>query len=337
MAKFYRYDTVEVKSDAKDKNGYYRDKAAIVGRSGLLTYYTADGKKRIEYRPPEQAFNADSLATLQGIPVTNTHPKGLVTEKTYSESNPVGAVLSIGKQDGQNIIADVVIYDLAECGKNRELSCGYTTETIETPGTTPEGEHYDAIQTNIVYNHLAVVKAGRAGNARLHLDAAGNQEVEGKEQGKMATVKIDKKDYEVDEAVGKYIAVIEAKKDAAEDALKKAKADSEEMMKKQKENFKAAVKARVEVEKIGSSFGIDKMDEKTDNEIKREVIKKVRPSMNLDGKTDDYVQAVFDICKDEKNEKTEAVKKDNEDSIGGLEKKDEKPELTLENIENFVF
>ena len=106
------------------------------------------------------------------------------------------------------------------------------------------------------------------------------------------------------------------------------------MMKKQKENFKAAVKARVEVEKIGSSFGIDKMDEMTDNEIKREVIKKVRPSMNLDGKTDDYVQAVFDICKDEKTKKAEAVKKDNEDSIGGLEKNDE---LTLENIENFVF
>ena len=38
MAKFYRYDTVEVKSDAKDKNGYYRDKAAIVGRSGLLKF-----------------------------------------------------------------------------------------------------------------------------------------------------------------------------------------------------------------------------------------------------------------------------------------------------------
>ena len=153
----------------------------------------------------------------------------------------------------------------------------------------------------------------------------------------MVTVKIDKKDYEVDEAVEKHIAVLEAKKDAAEESLKKAKADYEEMMKKQKENLKAAVKARVEVEKIGASLGIDKMDEKTDNEIKREVINKVLPSMNLDGKTDDYVQAVFDVCKDENTKKTEAIKKDNEDSIGGVEKKDEKPELTLENIENFIF
>jgi len=37
---------------------------------------------------------------------------------------------------------------------------------------TSLGEHYDAVQSHIRYNHLAVVERGRAGNARLRLDAA---------------------------------------------------------------------------------------------------------------------------------------------------------------------
>ena len=52
MAKFKRYDTYSLNEAKKDENGYYHD-SAIVGRVGLLTYYNADGTKRIEYRPPK--------------------------------------------------------------------------------------------------------------------------------------------------------------------------------------------------------------------------------------------------------------------------------------------
>src|SRR5690606_10908963 len=76
-------------------------------------------------------------------------------------------------QDGNDLAADIVIHDPSpvDAGK-KELSCGYEVTFDETPGVSPEGERYDAIQTSIKPNHLALVFRGRAGNARLNLDAA---------------------------------------------------------------------------------------------------------------------------------------------------------------------
>ncbi|MCX7015414.1 MAG: alpha/beta hydrolase fold domain-containing protein, partial [Candidatus Sumerlaeota bacterium] len=55
-----------------------------------------------------------------------------------------------------------------EAGKTA-LSCGYTCDLEHTPGNWM-GIKYDAIQRNIRYNHMAVVKAGRAGDAaKLHM------------------------------------------------------------------------------------------------------------------------------------------------------------------------
>jgi hypothetical protein len=58
-----------------------------------------------------------------------------------------------------------------------EVSMGYLADVIPESGVTPTGEHYDAKQTNIRFNHMALLPQGhaRAGSgARLRLD--GNQE-----------------------------------------------------------------------------------------------------------------------------------------------------------------
>ena len=144
-----------------------------------------DGSIRREYRPPEEAFNADSLASIRGKPITLGH-HGLVSSANYRETKPVGTVISDGRQDGNNIRADVVIYSLYT--DDRELSCGYQTDLEETSGVTPEGEHYDAIQRNIVYNHLAIVPRGRAGNARLNMDG---EQILDMEVKSMSKIKLD--------------------------------------------------------------------------------------------------------------------------------------------------
>ena len=41
---------------------------------------------------------------------------------------------------------------------------GYTTDLKFEDGVTPTGERYDAIQTNLRMNHLAVVTAARGGS-----------------------------------------------------------------------------------------------------------------------------------------------------------------------------
>ena len=342
MAKFKRYDTYSLNEAKKDENGYYHD-SAIVGRVGLLTYYNADGTKRIEYRPPKEAFNENSLKTLKGVPVTHKHPSKLVNEESYKNSSPIGAVLSEGRQDGNNIVADIIIYDLASCNNDRELSCGYTVETIEEAGTTPDGERYDAIQTNIVYNHLAVVSKGRAGNARLNLDAEGNQcydlnSENKKEEKSMKKINIDNKEYEVAEEVEKELSKRQAQCDAKDSEIKALKDQIKADEAKFKEDFAKAVKARIELEKTAEKYKVEKADEMDEKTIKVEVIKKVFPKVSLDGKNDAYVDAMFDIAKAQEVEHKDAIEENNKKmtKTKKTENNDSK-ELSLENIEDFEF
>ena len=156
-------------------------------QGGILEYRNSDRSTRREFRPPEEAFSADSLGTLRGKPVTIGHP-GLVTSVTMAKANAIGTILTEGKQDGDNIRADLVIYNLDT--KGRELSCGYSVDLEETPGEY-QGQKYDAIQRDIRYNHVAVVPKGRAGSvARLNMD--GNEIYEDEEEiNKMPKIRLD--------------------------------------------------------------------------------------------------------------------------------------------------
>lgn len=45
-----RYDYYSLPKATKTDEGFIKD-TPIIGRTGLLTYFNADGTKRIEYRP----------------------------------------------------------------------------------------------------------------------------------------------------------------------------------------------------------------------------------------------------------------------------------------------
>lgn len=307
-----RFDNVTFAA-TKTAEGFIRD-TPIVGRTGILLYRNADGTERREYRPPEEAFKADSLASLMGKPITIGH-KAFVTSGNAAQVAPVGSVLSAGRQDGNNIIADIVIYNLDT--NARELSCGYTLDLDETPGTTPEGEHYDAIQRNIVYNHLAICNHGRAGVARLNMD--GEQVIdeenpkEDKKMAEMTKVRLDS-GIEYDCAPEVKVAIekmrkdsaeakkgldkLQAKFDALEAELKKEQEGRKADAEKAKANFDEAVKARVELLKVAEAHKVVNADSMTDTEIKTAVIKAVRgDAINLDGKSADYIEAAFDMAK----------------------------------------
>ena len=307
-----RFDNVAFKATKTDE-GFIRD-TPIVGRTGILVYRNADGTARREYRPPEEAFKADSLASLMGKPITIGH-KAYVTSGNAAQVAPVGSVLSAGRQDGNNIVADIVIYNLDT--NARELSCGYTLDLDETPGTTPEGEHYDAIQRNIVYNHLAVCNRGRAGIARLNMD--GSQVIddenpkEDKEMAEMTKVRLDSGiEYECAPEVKveiekmrkdsadmkKEADKLQAKFDALEAELAKEQEGRKADAEKAKANFDEAIKARVELLKVAEAHKVANADSMTDTEIKTAVIKAVRgDAINLDGKSADYIEAAYDMAK----------------------------------------
>lgn len=304
-----RYDMVAIKATKTDE-GFIRD-APVVGRTGLLRYLNSDGSERLEYRPPDEAFKEDSLNSLTGKPITIGH-QGMVTADTAGAIKPIGTVLTAGRQDGDTIRADIMIYNLPTSA--RELSCGYTLDLDETPGTTPDGKHYDAIQRNIKYNHLAVVPKGRAGIARLNMD--GSQEIERNDNVGMTKVRLDSGlEYDAAPEIGVYIEKLrqdaaeqkkqqdqlQAKYDAAIADLGKEKKAREDADKKQKDSFDTAVKERVDMLDVAKVHKI-KADEMSNKDIKVAVIKAVRgDSFSLDGKSDDYIDAAFDMAKADKS------------------------------------
>lgn len=310
-----RYDSVAIKA-TKTNEGFIRD-APIVGRTGILKYQNADGSIRYEYRPPDEAFNADSLASLQGKPITVGH-KAMVSAANAAKVQPIGTVLTTGRQDGDTIRADIVIYDLPT--NARELSCGYSLDLDETPGTAPDGQHYDAIQRNIRYNHVAVVPRGRAGIARLNMD--GEQVIDDEKKGtkKMANETMTKVrtdsglEYDAAPEVGVYVEklkndiaaakkehdTLQAKYDAALADIDKVKKEKQELEKTTKDNFDTAVAERVKMLDVASKHNIDGAEKMSNMDIKKAVIKAVRgDAVNLDDKSDDYINAAFDMSKDE--------------------------------------
>ena len=337
--KMQRYDTYSFQAIKTDE-GFIKD-SPIIGRTGILIYQNADGSTRREYRPPEEAFAEDSLASIRGKPITMGH-HGLVTTATYGQSKPIGTVLSEGRQDGNNIRADVVIYSLDT--DDRELSCGYQIELDETPGVTSLGEHYDAIQRNIVYNHLAIVPRGRAGNARLNMD--GEQIFEMEVETMSEKIKLDNGiEYDVPAEIKvAYTAMVEkadeqkkaldamtAKFDSASAEIEKLKADAETAKKEWEAKFDSAVKTTIELRTIASRHGIEKADEMSNEEIKKAIVMKVHPKLNLDGKSAEYIEVAFDLAKDTV-EKQDSNMAEQRKALGGEIHQDK--EMDLEEVKS---
>ena len=118
-------------------------------------------------RHPEDVFEAATLASFEGKPVTDGHPPENVGPENYSAYTK-GHVQNV-RRSGDYIVADLYINDanLAEEVRNnvkREVSCGYLCSYV------PDGAGYR--QRNIRGNHVAVVPKGRAGAAVAIQDTA---------------------------------------------------------------------------------------------------------------------------------------------------------------------
>lgn len=179
---------------------------ARVARTGVQLYAGSEvGKPEMSvvrvFRPAQEVFARDTLATFAHRPVTNDHPSALVDADTWNKSRVVGHTsdevtatdiyvrVPMMVSDG-GMIADI------KAGK-RELSAGYTCDLDWTAGKTEAGESYDAVQRNIRINHIAVVKNGRAGsNVKI-----------GDEAKPMKTVLVDGIPVQLDDQVA---AIVEA-------------------------------------------------------------------------------------------------------------------------------
>lgn len=173
-----RFDKHEISKPTIDQNGYLHADARVT-RAGVFVYHKADGSTTRELRHPDDVFKADSMATLENRPVTDGHPyPGKLDAKNTKQFAVGNLVKSPVKNDiyldTRMMVTDQTAIDkiMREDSPVREISCGYECKMVKESGIY-QGERYDERQTNIVYNHVAIVDKGRAGpQARLVLDAA---------------------------------------------------------------------------------------------------------------------------------------------------------------------
>jgi hypothetical protein len=122
----------------------------------------------VVYRPPEAVFDANSISSYAGKPITMGHPKAGVSAASWKDL-AVGSVGSKVLRDGESVVVDFSIMDAAAISAieqgTREVSMGYSTPMELRDGIAPDGTPYQAVQTGpIKINHLAVVPVARGGS-----------------------------------------------------------------------------------------------------------------------------------------------------------------------------
>ncbi len=205
----------------------------------------------------------------------------------------------------------------------KEVSCGYQLYVEDAPGQTPTGEHYDAVQRNIRYNHVAIGPDGwgrQGSETSMRLDSKGNQVVEHQRKDTMKiTIHFDGQTYTVEAGSAEHTQLLAkiAAKDAADSKLRTDAAETTKQLAKVTAERDAAVAKQTELQTsldaapakalaeatarlilensavalLGKEF---KADGIKDRDLRIAMITKVEPTFKADGKNDDYITAYCD-------------------------------------------
>lgn len=338
------------------EDGFLQVRAPLTN-IGVFTYLTEDGTVQRELRTPEQVLDKASCKTLQGVPLTIDHPAEKVTPEN-AKALAVGNISGIST-DSYRVYADITITDkeAIEAVKNgkRALSCGYTCDTEQKQGVWM-GVEYDAIQSNIKYNHVALVDRGRAGDdARIRFDGFDavltkdlgkeRRDQQPKEDKNMSKIRLDgvKGTFNADEEVVDYIEAITKQLAEAEArvseltkeleievAKAKAEADAEKELKEQvaqeltelKEQLPAMVEAEVKEQtaliEVASKADVAIEAGMSAQAIKTAIVLKAFPKADVEAlKQDAYLQARYDGAVELLAEKQEADKQAQVTEVGG--------------------
>ncbi len=316
------YDTIDVQGARLTKDGYLVAEA-LVARTGIQLYSAGelgmDGdKSRVVrvYRPPEEVFAADAMASYAHRPITVGHP-GAMVDATNWQEHARGQTSDTVLRDGEFVRVPLMLMDKAaiqewEDGK-RELSMGYTMDLNITDGETPDGEKYSAIQTNLRMNHLALVSRARGGSelrlgdnkpedsnmsdVKLTTIMVDGLSVETTEPGAQAISKLtqdlvsarkvttDAAEVHKTELAGKDKEL--AGKDAEIDVLKKAALSDEDLDK--------MVKSRGDLVAVAKQVADKDYTGMSDKDIRKSAVAAKLGQDAVTDKSDDYIQARFDI------------------------------------------
>lgn len=325
-----RFHVIRLDKGELTSQGFMRFPASFT-RVGVFNYRKEDGTIIRELRHPDDVFKPESMASLQMAPVTDNHPAEFVSPKNIKKHS-VGWVSETIRKGDNSLDGIVTVADenaLANVSRGKvELSCGYGATLIPETGIY-DGEPYEFRQTDIVYNHVAIVERGRMGpRQRLRTDSADAEIVDENEGDlpEMKTLKIGDKEFQVSQEIyDAFMLDVKTRQDLAEKAKSEtvSKADSDKAIAAMKSandvlqarldtaeeklknpivqkldtaEIQKIIKERAKLEKTAFLvLGDDaKIEDKADLDVMKTVIAKEFPSTDLTGKSEDYIRARFD-------------------------------------------
>ena len=317
-------DKLEIIDQETTPEGFLRVKARI-SRTGIQEYLlselspkdtpghlsTLPGDSIVRLnRTATDVFHSESLATISGAPVTDGHPPCFVHDENralYSRGSAVGTPTV----DGDFVVAELLIKDSALIDKIKsgvkQISLGYDLSVDWTQGLDDRYGVFDGFQRDIRVNHVAVLQQGRGGSRVRIFDKQFNTK-----DTKMLTRLIDGISVEFSdqgaEVVDKLQAAIadlkvdvkEAKQKLVDASAKTETLEGEIAVKDARikelddQDLDALVTARLTVvdESRQLSSELDPAG-KSLHEIKTEAIKACDENLNLEGKSEDFVEGVF--------------------------------------------
>ena len=166
-----------------DPNGFLRVEMSNITKAQIRPYL---GREIPSYKDfnldPNKVYNVlcpkeeleKAAKTFNNLPLTREHIE--VDVDDVPKEKIVGSLGDHATVDGGYLKNNLIIYDkkdidLVLSGKKKELSCGYRYTPVQESGEY-EGQHYDFKMTDIVGNHVALVKQGRAGRDVMVADSS---------------------------------------------------------------------------------------------------------------------------------------------------------------------
>lgn len=154
---------------------------ALVGRANNIQEYRAaelgdafadrapDSIVRV-FRPESEVFAVDSVRSASRLPITLDHPvqggRGVMVDAKNWREFAKGETGEQIMRDGEFIRVPIRVTDAAAVASVRsdrqEFSLGYSAE-IRVQSGVHDGQAYDAVLSNIRYNHLAACRVARGG------------------------------------------------------------------------------------------------------------------------------------------------------------------------------
>lgn len=337
---------IEPKSMVETEEGFLTGDAYVT-RIGVFPYLNIEGDVYYQLRHPDDVFKEASLDTMKLIPMTLEHPKELLDKDNtfWHQIGFLGENIRVA-DDNRRIIAsykitDPLAIDMIKERSKIEISMGYTLDLILEDGEY-DNIQYSHRQTNIRYNHCALVEKGRAGSdvkivldSMACFDSINNNDYEINSGGtnmKLVKVQLDNGisyDAEAEvkialdsalkdkKALEENLDSVKAEKEKISGELDSVKAEFEKLKNKDhSEEIAKEVKARSGIiaiaEKVLDSKDVN-LDDMSNKEIKIACIEAHRGNdYKVNSDSEDYINGLwsgltFSINADAKNGQIKAV------------------------------